>query len=263
MITGTLLFVPGDRPDRFAKAAAFGADHVIIDLEDAVAPAKKDAARGHAATALEQGFVAIVRINAIGTPMAEGDLAILRTFAPTAVMIPKVASAADIVVVSDAVPNVPLVPLIETVDGMVEVDAIASAAGVAAIAFGAYDLCAELGARPVSEILAPYRARIVLAARYAHVACIDSPYADLDDAEALARDAVLAAAAGFDGKLAVHPKQVPIIRNAFTPSAEEIAAARATIAVGEMAGVARAGSEMVDAPMVAAARRLLARTKGD
>ena len=263
MIAGTLLFVPGDRPDRFAKALAAGADHVIIDLEDAVARANKDDARRHAATALEQGFAALVRINAIGTLEAERDLAMLGPLGPTAIMIPKPTSSAEIHLVGAAAPNIPLVPLIETVGGMVEVASIGFAPGVAAIALGAYDLCAELGAQPLPEILAPYRARLVLVARYANVACIDSPYAGLEDAEALAHDSARAAAAGFDGKLAVHPKQVPIVRAAFTPSAEEIAAARATVAAGEVGGVVRAGSEMIDAPMVAAARRLLARTKGD
>lgn len=261
MIAGTWLFVPGDRPDRFAKAAAAGADGVILDLEDGVSFERKDEARDHVRAALEGGFEAIVRVNPPGTSNGVADLEMLAALRARAVMVPKVADAGECLDAGALVRGLALLPLIETVAGMSAVEQIAAAPAVTAIAFGAYDFSAELGARPARDVLAPYRARVVLAARNAGITALDSPYAELDDADALRGEATWAAACGFDGKLAIHPKQVAVLNDAFRPTPEELAAARATIEAGERHGAVRRGSEMIDAAMVAAARRVIARSK--
>jgi len=254
-----LLFVPGDRPERFAYAVASGADAAILDLEDAVSFDRKDAARASVREALAAGLRAYVRVNPAGSDAGRADLAMLAGLAPVAVMLPKAAGPEDVAAVSGALPHVEVVPLIESIDGLRHAVAIAAAAGVRAVAFGAYDMCAELGARPVPEVLAPLRSQVVLAARAAGVAAYDSPFTALEDEAGLVADARRALDFGFDGKLAIHPKQVAPIRAIFSPSAEDLERARAIVAAAGRGGVAVVGGAMVDAPMVVAARRILAR----
>ncbi|MFN2461918.1 MAG: CoA ester lyase [Candidatus Velthaea sp.] len=253
-----LLFVPGDRSDRFAKAAASGADAVIVDLEDAVAPARKASARADVRAALDAGLRAYVRVNAATSPVGEADLAALAGAAPLGVMLPKAAGAADVAAANRALPGIALIPLIESIAGMQNIDAIAAGHDVRALAFGAYDFSAELGARPLRKVLAPWRARIVFAARAAGIAAIDAPYNALDDEEALVREARAAADFGFDGKLAIHPRQVPVIQRAFRPSADEVTRARAIVTQSD-GGASAVNGEMIDAPIVEAARRVLER----
>ena len=254
-----LLFVPGDRPERFAKAVASGADAAILDLEDAVAPDRKETARAAVRDALQAGLNAYVRINPPATEAGRADLAMLAGLRPAAVMVPKAGSERDVEAVRRALPGAAVVALIETVEGLRHANAVAAATGVLALAFGAYDLCAELGARPVPEVLAPLRSQVVVAAREAGVAAYDSPFAALEDEAGLAADARRALDFGFDGKLAIHPKQVSPIRAIFTPSAEDLERARAIVRAAERGGVAVIDGAMVDAPMFAAARRVLAR----
>jgi citrate lyase beta subunit len=253
------LFVPGDRPDRFAKAAAAQPDAVIADLEDAVAPERKSFARDAVQAALQSGSTAWVRINNMRTNDGMLDLAMLEGQPPTAVMIPKT-RASDIDNVRARLRNVPVVALIESIGGVVDLEAIACLQGVAAIAFGAYDLCAELGALPTPEVLAAYRSQIVFAARRAGVSAIDAPFLDLEDVEGLAAEAARGVRFGFDGMLAVHPKQIAPIRAAYTPSEEQLAEARAVVAIAAGGGAVRHGALMIDAPVVAAARRVIARS---
>jgi citrate lyase subunit beta/citryl-CoA lyase len=253
------LFVPGDRPDRFARAAA-SADAAILDLEDAVAAAKKDVARDRVREALEGGLHCWVRINEPATTAGIADLGALARTPPAAILVPKASRAVDIDAVRRAA-NVPIVALIESVAGFAAIGEIASS-GVAALAFGAYDFCAELGARPVPEVLAPWRARVVFAARAAGIGAIDTPFAALEDPAGLARDAVAAVDFGFDGKLAVHPNQVAPIRGAFAPTPAELLWARGVVEVAEGGGVRRFEGSMVDAPLVRAARRILSRAPG-
>ena len=254
-----LLFVPGDRPERFVKAIESGADAAILDLEDAVAPHRKRVARAAVREALERGLRAYVRINPSGGDPGRADLAELAGCAPLAVMLPKAATADDVAAVRRALPGIPVVALIESIDGLRQADAIARAPGVAGLAFGAFDLCAELGARPVAEVLAPLRSAVVVAARSAGVAAYDTPFLALEDEAGLVADARRALDFGFDGKLAIHPKQVAPVRAIFTPSAEELERARAIVRAGHGGGVAVVDGAMVDAPIFAAARRVLAR----
>ncbi len=181
---------------------------------------------------------------------------------PAFLLIPKTRGPLDVNAVRAAVPGVPIVALIETIDGIAHLDAIAASDGVEALAFGGYDLCSELGAVPEAEVLAAYRSRIVFAARVAGITAIDTPFADLDDLAGLHADAVRAAHFGFDGKLAVHPKQVNVVANAFFPSPEEIARARVVCDAAAGGGAMRVGSLMIDAPLLAAARRVLRRAEG-
>lgn len=254
-----LLFVPADRPERYAKAAAAGPDVVIVDLEDAVAPERKAPAREAVRDALRDGFTACVRINPVGTPEGTDDLAMLERLPPAYVMLPKASGPLDVEAVRHRLPRTPIVALVETLDGIDHLDGIAHAPGVEAVVFGGYDLCAQLGARPTPEVLAPWRSRVVFAARRAGVAALDTPYVRLDDEAGLLEDARRAVDFGFDGKLAIHPKQVGPIRAAFTPSHEELARARAIVAAVARGGVARVDGVMIDPPLVAAAQRVLAR----
>jgi citrate lyase subunit beta/citryl-CoA lyase len=252
------LFVPGDRPERFANAVASGADSAILDLEDAVAPARKDAARASVAAALENGLRACVRINSPASEEGRRDLAALAGRPPEIVMIPKAASLHDVTEVRERFAGAAIVALIESIAGMRAIDALA-ATGIEALAFGGWDLCAELGARPTREVLAPYRARVVCAARTAGIAALDTPFVALDDPSGLASDARCAVDFGFDGKLVIHPRHVAAVRAAFAGDPAEIARARGILAAAGAGGVSVYDGTMVDAPLVLAARRVLAR----
>lgn len=253
-----LLFVPGDRPERFAKAVASGAAAAILDLEDAVAPAAKDAARAQVCAALRDGLDAFVRINPPRTPAGQADLAALVGLRPRAIVVAKAESPDDLA----AVPaGVPAIALVETVRGLERARELAHAPNVAALAFGAFDLCAELGAVPQPEVLAPLRSAVVLAARGAGRLAIDTPFVQLDDDEGLQADARRSVAFGFDGKLAIHPRQVAAILDVFEPSAADVARAHAIVAAVAAGGVGVVGATMVDAPLLAAARRVLVRAR--
>ncbi len=254
-----LLFVPGDRPERFAKAVASGADAAILDIEDAVAADRKGVARDAVRAALQGGLRAYVRINPAGTPDGREDLTMLAGLTTLGVLLPKAGGPHDVDVVRHALPDANVVALIESVEGLRHADAIAAAPGVRALAFGAFDMCAELGARPVPDVLAPLRSHVVVAARSAGVAAIDTPYLALEDEEGLVADARRSLDFGFDGKLLVHPKQAAPVRAIFTPSAEDVERARAIMRAAKLGGVAVIDGAMVDAPVFAAARRVLAR----
>jgi citrate lyase subunit beta/citryl-CoA lyase len=252
------LFVPGDRADRFARAVATG-DVAILDLEDAVAGANKVAARDRVREALEGGLHCWVRINEPASDAGTADLRAIAGTPPAAIVVPKASRAVDIEAVRRAA-NVPIVALIESVAGFAAIDDVARS-GLVALAFGAYDFCAELGARPTPEVLAPWRARVVFAARAAGIAAIDTPFVALDDPAGLAREAALAVDFGFDGKLAVHPNQVAAIRGAFAPTPEELAWAHGVADAAADGGVRRFEGGMVDAPLERAARRILSRAR--
>jgi citrate lyase beta subunit len=254
------LFVPGDRPERFEKAAAAGASVVILDLEDAVPPDRKGFARTAVRDALRAGFAACVRINAVGTPEGADDLVMLEATTPERVLLPKTSGPRDVDVVRHALPRTPVTALVESLDGVAHLDGIARAEGIEALAFGGYDLCAELGARPTPEVLAPWRAQLVFAVRRAGVAALDMPFVRIEDAAGLVEDCRRAVDFGFDGKLAIHPKQVGPIRGAFTPSAEEVARASAIVDAASGGGVVKVDGVMIDAPLLAAARRVLSRS---
>ena len=257
------LFVPGDRPERFAKALHSGATAVILDLEDAVAPAEKARAREIVAGALADASLraaAIVRVNAVATPYFEDDLAALQRIPPVAIMLPKCESAADVRRVATAFPLAGVIPIIESIGGLDAARAIAAEPATTALAFGAYDLAAQLGNRPTWDAMAALRASVLVAARSAQKLLIDAPFVVINDEVGLIEEAQRAVEFGFDGKLAIHPRHVAPLLEAFTPTEAELEHARRVLAAVEGGGVATVDGKMVDPPLVAAARRVLGRT---
>ena len=258
-----LLFVPADRPDRYAKAlAAPGATGAILDLEDAVAPDRKAYAREQAAAYLDAAETSrvVVRINPPRTPDGIADLhGLAAARPPAAIAVPKVDDASDVAAVAEALPGVPQIVLIETAKGLVHCERIAEVPAVLALAFGPYDLAAELGAASEADALLPHRARMVVAARAAGRYAIDGPAREYGDAAIPRRDALHALRLGFDGKLLIHPAQLAPVRAAFAPSADEIAYARRIVAAAEAGSPAVLDGTMIDAPIVALAERVLRR----
>jgi (S)-citramalyl-CoA lyase len=267
-----LLFTPGNRPDRFAKAAATGADGLILDLEDAVSLAGKDEARailiGHFRAGhrrgLAAGQVCGIRVNNIHTPAGVRDLDALVTAgaAPDFILLPKVESAFEVRLYARLVAGVPLVCTIESARGLEAATEIANAdPRVRAMAFGGVDLAADLGAELAWEPLLFGRSRIVQAAATAAIAAVDVPHVVIDDEAGLRADATRAKAMGYTAKLAIHPKQVPTVLEVFTPTAAELERARGIVAACEAAGgnVVEYQGKMVDGPVVKSAQQLLAR----
>ena len=276
----TSLYVPGDRPDRVAKALASGADCVIVDLEDAVAPAHKAVARDALAGALARmgardvddggssGVPAVqVRVNARGSAWHEADLAAVAELDPmVGVRLPKVSGADDVAAAGAVLPGRAVHALIETALGVERAFEIVSA-GVASVALGEADLRAELGLAAGEEGepgLAWVRSRLVVAAAAAGLPAPQmSVYADVKDLDGLARSCARGRAMGFVGRTAIHPMQLPVIREAFAPTAAEVA--RAQEIIDRVGAAAADGSGTVvledgtflDVAMVRAARRVL------
>lgn len=257
----TPLFVPGDRPERYAKAAASGADAIIIDLEDAVAPANKAQARAALATkgALPEGVEIYVRVNAANTQWYQEDLAALAPLPLAGVMLAKSESAHEVAQASALAAGKPVIALLETALGLAMAREIAAAACVRRLAFGSIDYCADLGAAHLREALLTARSEIVLASRLAGLLPpLDGVTATLDDDAVPEDDARYALALGFGGKLCIHPRQIAPVRRGFAPTAEELAWAQRVMAAGEQGAVAVDGA-MVDAPVRARARQILKR----
>jgi len=259
-----ILFVPGHRRDRFSKALAAGADAVVLDLEDAVPPSEKAAARAAvlAAPAPPAGVALGVRINALPTPDGIADLAaILAASAPDFLMLPKVEAAEELRIVYRVLPAPALVALIESAEGLAGAGRIAAEPGCAALAFGGVDLAADLGCAVAWEPLLPHRAALIAAAARAGRAAFDVPFLGLDDEAGLIEETRRVASLGFTGKLAIHPRQVAPVQAVFTPAEAEVARARRILAAMEAAegGVCVVDGRMVDAPVARAARRILAR----
>jgi (S)-citramalyl-CoA lyase len=267
MPTRSWLFTPATRPDRFPRAAILGADVLIIDLEDAVAPADKPAARANALAycrSAPMGIRHALRINALDTRAGLADLDMLLAAAapaPDIIILPKTESAAHLRILdrllTEAAQPTRLIGLIESARGLAKLQDIAAATPrLQGLMFGAGDMAADLGATAAWEPLLHARAAIVTACAMADIAAIDSPFFGIGDAAALAREAAAAAAMGFGAKAAIHPNQVAAINAAFTPSAAELATARRILAACE-AGVGVVDGRMVDAAMARRARRLL------
>jgi citrate lyase subunit beta/citryl-CoA lyase len=257
----SLLFVPGDRPERFAKAAASGADQIVLDLEDAVEPAHKTAARGSVNDWLAGGGSGVVRINAAGTTWHAEDLAMaVRHGCP--VMLPK-ADNLEVVraVTAELADTAQVIVLIETATGVLSAQRICEVPGVIRAAFGSVDLGAELGVDPADRTaLAPARNMLVLASAAAGLpAPIDGVTVDLRDEDVVRDDAVAAVRLGFGAKLCVHPQQVAIVNQAFTPAAAEIAYAQAVVDAAGHGGAGVLDGKMIDRPVLERAQRLVAR----
>ena len=268
----SFLFVPANRPERYAKALACGADAVIIDLEDAVAPADKLLARQSllaAAPALDaaQRGRLLVRINAAGTPWHADDLAALSGLAAlgiAGVMVSKAESPAVLAgVAAVAGPACALLPLIESVAGFDALDALAASAQVLRLAFGHLDFQADAGLAcgPDESELMPVRLALILATRRAGLAApLDGISPGTQDMAQLTLDAARSRRGGFGGKLCIHPAQASVVNAAFAPSAQEIDWARRvqTAFAAAGGGVFSLDGRMVDAPVLRLAQRTLA-----
>lgn len=251
----TLLFVPGDRPDRFAKAVAAHADLVVIDLEDGVAAARKDDARAAVVAWLKSGGRAIVRVNGVRTPWHAVDVAVVGAFA-SGLMVPKVESEADL----SPLRALPTIPLIETARGLLQAPAILATPGVVRAAFGSIDLASELAVDPRDHLALRWaRSCLVAASAAARVAApIDGVTTSIDDPDSLTRDLEEARRLGFSAKLCIHPRQLPTVRSLMGPSADELAWASRIVSQAADGALA-IDREMVDAPVLARAQALLDR----
>jgi len=268
----SILFVPGNRADRFPRALAAGADAVVFDLEDGVEDGRKADARGAIAEWLAatpaSRTARFVRVNASGSAWQAEDLVWLASVSGhiEGVVLPKAESSADIERVAALAPAGCVIPLLETARGIIGAAAIASArATIPALLFGAEDFTAELGIPRTldGEELLLARSQVVLAAAAIGADAIDAVFVDLAAPERLRQDATRARALGFRGKMAIHPDQVATINGVFSPSADEIARARRLIDAADAArrqgeGAFRFEDRMVDAPVIARARRVLA-----
>ena len=265
----SLLFVPGSRPDRFAKACAAGAGLTVIDLEDAVAPADKEAARSASLECIAAGPDGWgIRINAIATAAGVSDLAALAQapVLPQYLLVPMVECARDVEIVGAVLDGrcPALVPLIETPCGLRHALEIARAPFVAAVMFGGGDFAGELGVALAWQPLLAARHQIVLACAEAHVPAIDVPYIGLDDDDGLMTEARQARELGFAAKAAIHPRQIAVIDQAFRPGEADIAEAEAALAAFADAGgqAIRFRGRMLEAPIVKRYRAVIARSRG-
>lgn len=282
----SLLFIPGNNPGMLQNGSVFGADCVIFDLEDAVAPVEKDTARllvRNALKTLDYGNTEkIVRVNPVKSGFFTEDLKMIIPAKPDVIMPPKTQSGNDIQEIDAMVSklenavrmpsgSIKLIPLIESALGVEKAFEIATASKrVVGIFLGAEDLTADINAKRTksSEEIFYSRSRIVVAAKAAQVQAIDTPFTDVNDEEGLLQDAVFARKIGFDGKTAISPRHIEPINKAFTPSKEEVEYAQRVLdainrAEKEGKGAISLDGKMIDAPIVSRARQILEIIYGD
>ncbi|WP_093801322.1 CoA ester lyase [Streptomyces sp. Wb2n-11] len=260
----TWLYVPGDRPETVAKALRAGADAVIVDLEDAVAPDRKGYARSATAELLTErpSTPVHVRVNTLDSPFAEADLHVLVGLPGlSALRVPKVTDPAEVRYVANTMPDVPLYALLESALAIERAHAIAGAhPSLRGIALGEADLRADLGVRDDTGLAWP-RSRVVVAARAAGLEPpAQSVYPDIRDLEGLAASCARGRALGFLGRTAVHPRQLPVIERAFLPTPREVEEAEEIVkaAAADRGALALPDGRFVDAAVVATAHRTLA-----
>ncbi len=266
MLPFTYLFVPGNWPQRFAKAQASGAGAIILDLEDSVMPDGKRAARAQIANWLSHNSVegVVVRINARQSRWFEDDLALVRESGIACVMLPKTETAEDIAAVRAHLPEHGVVlPLIESARGVQHSEAIATAPRVQRIAFGMLDYAIDMNLSGDERGMIYPMSQIALVSRYAG---IGSPIAGvtlaIDDQVALLSDLGLARALGFGAKLCIHPNQVKVIERAMMPTAAQVEWARRVVATASAGtGAVQVDGKMVDKPVLVQAQGILARAK--
>ena len=269
----SLLFVPGDRPDRMEKALGLGADALILDLEDSVAPSRKAQAREAVIAFLaraDRPIPLLVRVNPIDGPQPNEDLAALGGQRVDGLVLPKAEGAATVRALAGWT-GAPILPIAtETPAALFELGSYREVADrLLGLTWGAEDLPAAIGATAAREADGRYTAPIetvrslaLFAAHAAGVPAIETIYPDFRDLDGLAAYAARGARDGFTGMMAIHPDQIAVINRAFTPTEAEIASARAIVqafAAQPDAGVLAVNGKMVDAPHLAQARRLLER----
>ena len=259
------LFVPGNRPDRYAKAIAAGADAVIVDLEDAVPPSEKPAARAALAAWLSPEHPALIRVNGSQSQWFRQDLALCKTPGVAGILLPKAESVEDIRLLAEhSGAATPILPLIETAHGFWNAHAFAQAPKVRRFVFGSIDFQLDLGIQGEEEELLYFRSQFVLVSRVAGLEPpVDGVTTAIDDAERVRRETLRAKRLGFGAKLCIHPRQVGVVNECFEPSAEEESwAKRITEAAEAVRGAAvSVDGQMVDRPVIARAAAILARIK--
>lgn len=253
----TFLFVPGDRPDRYDKAAAAGADLIVLDLEDAVGAEAKDDARSQVVGWLSSGGSGCVRINAVGTAWHEADVeALAGVPGLEGILLPMADDAAAASALHRRL-GTPVVAIVETAAGVLRAAQLAAADGVVRLVLGALDLAADLRTDDPATF-ARVRTDLVIASRAAGLhGPVDSVTTRLDDGARPAADARAGRDVGMAGKLCVHPRQVAPVAEAFAPDAAEIDWARRVLAAARDGGVTVVAGTMVDEPVLARARYLL------
>lgn len=276
----SMLFLPANNPNMIGNGGLLGADSIIFDLEDAVSPDQKDAAREllkHALQYLDFGKCEIiVRINGLDTPYWQDDLQEIIPFRPDVIMLPKVSGPEDIQTLANAltaleqdshrqVGSTRILALLETALGVENAFAIArSSPRMIGLFLGAEDLTADLRCRRTKEggEILYARGRIISAARAAGIDAYDTPFTDVSDLEGLAADAAFAKGLGFSGKACISPGHITIVNQTFSPTPQEIAYASDVIAAIEEAkrlgkGAISLRGKMIDAPIVQRARLIL------
>jgi citrate lyase subunit beta/citryl-CoA lyase len=277
MARRSLLFSPGDRPEMMRKGPASGADVVIFDLEDAVAPEGKGEARAAVADVLsdpefDPDCEVCVRVNADPTVADDDVKEALSGNRVDSVMLPKAESAEDAEtlagILGERGVDAPLIAICESAAGVLHAESLAAADPVDALAFGAEDFSADVGATRTAEGTEVLYARehVVLAAAAAGIDAIDTLHTDIGDTEGLAEETAFVLELGFDGKICIHPSQVPVVNEAFTPTGERIEWARRVLDAAEEAdregrGVFRVEGEMVDAPLIGQAEQVRERAR--
>lgn len=259
-IARSYLYVPGNRPERFDKACAAGADAVIVDLEDAVPPAEKDSARAALVSWLSPDKAVVVRVNATGSEWFDRDLAACDAAGVTGVVLPKAEKIDEGVVSLCRRRGIALFPLIETALGMAQAEAVAATPCVQRLMFGTIDFQFELGIDGDGDELVAFRSRLVLASRLAGIQPpVDGPCTSWDDRELLMADSQRARKLGFGGKLCIHPQQVAIVNAAFSPDETEIAWARKVLDAAQRSGGAAVAVDgrMIDRPVILKAERII------
>jgi len=275
MVRRSVLFSPGDDPAKLRKATGFDADAVVFDLEDAVAPDAKPAARETVRDALADVYPAdpelCVRVNPVGRGAADDVAVALTATTPDSVMLPKTSGGEDVTelaaLLAEADVDCPVLALVESAAGVLSAEPIAAHDATDALVFGAEDLAGDIGVvrTEAGGELEHARQHVVLAARAAGVSPIDTHYPNYTDDTGLRAEAERAIELGYDGKLAIHPAQAAVLNDVFTPSPERIEWARRLLAARDDtdSGVFVLDGEMVDAPQIRQAERVLERAAVD
>ncbi|MGZ8253617.1 MAG: HpcH/HpaI aldolase/citrate lyase family protein [Burkholderiaceae bacterium] len=259
MTDRSLLFVPGNRPERFDKACAAGADITLIDLEDAVAPADKAPARDAIRAWLDASKSVYLRINGADTDWFQDDLALLVRPGVRGVVLPKAEHSASITEIHGVAHGLAVIALIESALGLRNVESIASA-GIARFAFGSIDFQLDLGIAGEREELLFARSSLVFVSRLAGLPPpVDGVTVALDDPAQLANDIAYARRLGFGGKLCIHPRQVDAVNAGFLPPAADVDWATRVLEAAEQAGgnAVRLDGKMIDRPVIDRARAIV------
>ena len=277
----SMLFLPGNNPNMLINGNCLGSDAVIFDLEDAVSPAEKDAARILVRNTMRymdfRGCEIIVRINSIDTPYWKADIDAILPYRPALILLPKTGTAQDILAADAYMTEVEaklgfenntvgLMPLIETALGVENAFAISTASSrVRALFLGAEDLTADLRCKRTKEgrEIEYARTRLVMAARAAGIDVYDTPFTDVNDDEGIVVDATLAKALGFSGKASISPRHVEVINQVFSPSQANIVYAyevmdAIALAKAQGKGAISLKGKMIDAPIVTRAEQTIA-----